>query len=159
MCRPATTASRTVIRNVLVLAHNAVVFIAVFAWFDVWPSPAMLGASLVGLMVWMLDSFAICLLLGTFCARFRDIPPIIASIMQIAFFLTPIIWKPELIGARAIYLVANPIYQLMAVVRDPLLNEMPLHVVWFAAAVWSGLLWAVAWLLFVRARSRLAYWV
>ena len=152
-------AGRTVVRNVITLAHNAVVFVGVFAWFNVWPEPAMVAASLAGLLLWMLNSYAICLLLGAFCARFRDIPPIIASIMQIAFFLTPVIWKPELIGARAVYLVGNPFYPLLAVVRDPLLNQMPDAVVWIGAFVWSALLWVGAWLLFVRVRNRLAFWV
>jgi lipopolysaccharide transport system permease protein len=152
-------AARAVIRNILVLAHNALVFVGVFAWFNVWPHPAMLGPVAFGLLLWILDSFAICVLLGAFCARFRDIPPIIASLMQIAFFLTPIIWKPELIGARAVYLVANPFYPLLAVMRDPLLNANPGHLIWATAVGWSVLLWIGAWLLFVRVRGRLAFWV
>ncbi len=51
--------------------------------------------ALPGLVLWVVDALAICLLLGAFCARFRDIPPIVASVMQIAFFMTPIIWRAE----------------------------------------------------------------
>src|SRR4029079_12729030 len=86
-------ALRTLVRNVLVLAHNVVVIVAVDIIFIVWPGWHMLLA-LPALGVWIVDALAICLLLGAFCARFRDVGPIVGSIMQIAFFLTPVIWQP-----------------------------------------------------------------
>lgn len=151
-------ATRAVIRNALVLAHNVLVIIAVIAFFDVWPGWNAL-ATLPGLALWLLDSVAACLLLGTFCARFRDIPPIIGSIMQIAFFLTPIIWRPELIGTGIRYLLFNPFYPLIAVVRDPLLDVVPSGQVWGSALAWSGLLCLAAALVFARLRGRLSFWV
>ena len=51
--------------------------------------------ALPGLVLWLLDSLAVCLLLGALCARFRDIPPIVGSVMQMAFFISAVIWKPE----------------------------------------------------------------
>jgi len=151
-------ASRAVVRNVLVLAHNIIVIVCVFAWYNVWPGLAGLG-SIVGVVLWLADAMAACLLLGAVCARFRDIPPIVGSIVQIAFFLTPIIWRPELIGTGARWLVLNPFYPLLALVRDPLLNQVPPTGVWVAGFVWSGLLCVTAALLFARVRARLAFWV
>ena len=72
-------AARIVLRNVLVLAHNLVVVVAVFAIFDSWPGLRGLLA-LPGYALWLLDSFALTILLGALCARFRDIPPIVASV-------------------------------------------------------------------------------
>jgi lipopolysaccharide transport system permease protein len=151
-------ASRAVVRNVLVLAHNVIVIVCVFAWYDTWPGLPAFGA-LIGMALWMADAMAACMLLGALCARFRDIPPIVASIVQIAFFLTPIIWRPELIGTGARWLVLNPFYPLLALVRDPLLNQIPPTDVWVAGFVWSGLLCSLAALLFARVRARLAFWV
>ena len=151
-------AMRAVVRNVLVLAHNVVVIVGVFAYYDTWPGVAALGSG-VGLLLWLVDAVAACALLGAVCARFRDIPPIVGSIMQIAFFLTPIIWRPELIGDQAKWLVLNPFYPLLSLVRDPLLNHVPAPEIWAAAFIWSGLLCGIAALLFSRVRSRLAFWV
>ena len=151
-------AIRAVVSNALVLAHNIVVIVAVFAWFRTWPGPGAL-ASFAGLALWVADAVAACLLLGSICARFRDIPPIVGSIMQIAFFLTPIIWRPELIGPNAKFLVLNPFYTLLALVRDPLLNQMPALDVWVAGITWSGALCFAAALVFARVRARLAFWV
>ncbi len=151
-------ATRAVVRNVFVLLHNVVVIVGVFAWFDTWPGVTAFAA-LPGIVLWVVDALAACLLLGAFCARFRDVAPIVGSVMQIAFFLTPVIWQPELIADNAQYLALNPFYPLLALVRDPLLGVMPGLGVWIAAAVWSAVLCLLAWTLFARVRGRLAFWV
>lgn len=152
-------AFRVVVRNVLVLAHNVVVIVAVFLIFGVWPGATALLA-LPGLVLWLMDGLAICLLLGAVCARFRDIPPIVGSVMQIAFFVSPIIWKPELLtGTAATTLWLNPFYTLLEVVRGPLLGHAPGAIIWASAIGYSLLLMAGSWMLFTRARSRLAFWI
>lgn len=152
-------AARVIVRNMIVFAHNVAVIIAVYLWFDTWPGLAALGA-IPGILLWIMDGMAACLLFGTVCARFRDIPPIIASLMQIAFFISPIIWKPELLtGEKRSLLPLNPFYTLLEVVRGPLLGNAPTPVVWISALAWSALLVLAAWVLFVRVRNRLAFWV
>lgn len=152
-------AIRVVVRNLLVLAHNVLVIIAVYAYLDVWPGTAALGA-IPGLIVWVLDGLAACLLLGPVGARFRDVPPIVASVVQIAFFISPVIWKPELLqGSAADLLWLNPFYTLLEILRGPLLGTFPDWHVWASALAYSAALWLLAWLMFARVRGRLAFWV
>lgn len=152
-------AIRIVVRNLIVLAHNVVVIVAVYAWVDSWPGWAAFGA-IPGVLLWVVDGLAVCLLLGPIGARFRDIPPIVGSIVQIAFFVSPIIWKPELLqGPAARLLWLNPFYTLLEIVRAPLLGAMPNLHVWASALVYSAVLWMAAWFLFARVRNRLAFWV
>lgn len=149
---------RLLVRQVLVLLHNVVVIVVVYAIFGVWPGATGLLA-LPGLALWLLDGAACCFLLGSFCARFRDIPQIIASIMQIAFFVTPVVWKPEQMKEGAKYLVYNPFYTLLEVVRAPLMGAAPDGDAWISAICFSALLCLVAWALFARVRGRLSFWV
>ena len=155
----AVHAMRIVVRNLIVLAHNVVVIVVVYAWFNNWPG---LGAvrAIPGLLLWVVDGLAICLLLGPIGARFRDIPPIIASVIQIAFFVSPVIWKPELLHGPALDLLwLNPFYTLLEIVRGPLLGDtVSLHV-WASALAYSAALVVAAWFLFARTRGRLAFWV
>ncbi len=149
---------RTVVRNVIVLGHNVIVPLAVFAIYGLWPGAHAL-LSLPGLALWLLDGAAACYFLGAICARFRDVPPIIGSLMQIAYYLTPVIWKPSQLGARGWWLPLNPFDPLLEVVRAPLLGTTPSLLIWGAALGYSAVFWLVSWRVFVRARPRIAFWV
>lgn len=151
-------AIRTVVRNVFILAHNIVVIVAVAIIYSVVPGWSA-WEIIPGLVVWAIDGLAVCLALGAVCARFRDIGPIVGSIMQIAFFLTPIIWQPEQLGGGAVWLIFNPFYSLMEIVRAPLLGHAVTLDIWQAALGYSAALCALAWLFFVKARSRVAFWI
>jgi lipopolysaccharide transport system permease protein len=151
-------AIRILVRNVLVLGHNICVIVVVFLALRMWPGAAALLA-IPALPLWIADALALALLLGGICARFRDIMPIVNSVMQIAFFLSPVIWKPEQLGAGAVWLPFNPFYDMLEIVRAPLLGETPSLLVWVAALVYSAILCGFAWMFFLRARGRIAFWI
>jgi lipopolysaccharide transport system permease protein len=151
-------ALRVLVRGLLILAHNVVVIVGVDLWFSLWPGTVLLMA-IPGMLLWMVDAFALCLILGAIGARFRDIPPIVASIVQIAFFVTPVIWKPVQLGARAWILPYNPFFDLIEVVRAPLLGDLPSTMTWLMAVAYSVLLLFVTWRLMVRARGRVPFWL
>ncbi len=81
-------AARSIIRNTVILAHNIIVVIGLFLIMGVHVSLYALWA-VPALLLWVVDALAISLLLGAFCARFRDVPQIVASVMQTLFFPHP----------------------------------------------------------------------
>jgi lipopolysaccharide transport system permease protein len=154
-------ALRSVLRNTIILGHNVVIIAVVFivmhvgvTWYALCTIPALL--------LWLLDGFAIALLFGAFCARFRDVPQIIASVMQIAFFLTPVMWTVSAIGhnkARALVVLYNPFYYILELVRAPLLGTpIPFSHLLIVLAI-SAVLCAVSAVFFAKTRGRLAYWM
>ncbi len=151
-------AARTVLRNLVVLAHNIVIVVAVDLF--VWTGPGIEGLlAIPGLALWIIDGLAIVIMLGALCARFRDIPPIVGSVVQMSFFVTPVLWKPQLVGEHQWLLPANPFYDILEVIRSPLLGEIPTTTTYLAALGYSFLLCGAAWLLFARVRGRIAFWV
>jgi lipopolysaccharide transport system permease protein len=154
-------AARVVLRNILVLAHNIVVIIVVFAIFRTVPSLASISI-LPACALWIVDSMAICLILGIFGARFRDIPPIIGSLVQIAFYLTPVMWNPTMLehrGLSRVFIEWNPFYALLEIMRGPLLGGPFSPSVWGMALGYSAVLILLAGFVFIRTRPRIAYWV
>jgi lipopolysaccharide transport system permease protein len=150
---------RALIRNAVVLGHNIVVIVVVFAIFSMWPGWEALMA-IPGLLLWALDGLALTLLLGAFCARFRDIQPIVNSVMQIAFFMTPVIWKPDQLSPAGIERLAfNPFFDLLEIVRGPILGSNIAATTWVGAIGYSVLLCAVSWTFFARARGRVSFWI
>ncbi len=154
-------AARSVIRNTIILAHNIVVVVAVFAIMDVHMSLYALWA-IPGFLVWLADAFAVSILFGAFCARFRDVPQIIMSVMQIGFFVTPIMWYATLLEHHPkgeLLIRFNPFYYLLEIVRGPLLGTPMTPDMVYKALIVSGALILVAVLGFARTRGRIAYWV
>jgi lipopolysaccharide transport system permease protein len=150
---------RMLVRNAVALLHNVVVIVVVFAIFRMWPGWESLMA-IPGLVLWAIDSMALTYLLGGFCARFRDIQPIVNSVMQIAFFVTPVIWKPDQLSPNKVELLPfNPFYDLLEIVRGPFLGTPLTEMVWLGALGYSALLCLISWSFFVYARGRITFWV
>ncbi|WP_122038630.1 ABC transporter permease [Asaia bogorensis] len=150
-------ALQAITRNILVLLHNAVVVLVVFLIFRV--APLHIWLVLPALALWLVDSFALMLCLGLLGARFRDIPPIVQSLLQVFFFITPIIWRPELVGTLQHWILLDPFYSLIAIMRTPLLGEPTPLALWEVALAHSAVLVGFAVFVFTRFRARIAYWV
>jgi lipopolysaccharide transport system permease protein len=101
------------------------------------------------------------LLLGVFCTRYRDVPQIIANLLQVFFYLSPIIWMPQLLPTRAsIYVLdANPFYHLIEIVRAPLIGLLPSALNWKVCIASAMAGWFFTILFYGRFRSRIAYWL
>lgn len=154
-------AARSVVRNTIILGHNIIVVIVVFAIMGVHQSVYSLAA-IPGFCLWLIDAFAISILFGAFCARFRDVPQIIMSVMQIAFFVTPVIWYAKVLEShpRADLLIRfNPFYSILEIVRAPLLGTPIAASLVYKALIVSAALVALATVGFARTRGRIAYWV
>ena len=153
---------RMVWRNLLIFSHNAAIFVVVAVLFSIWPGWTGLLA-LPGLVLLCLNGMWVGLFLGIVSARFRDVPPIVASVVRIAFFATPIIWMPELMPRRALMLALvldfNPFFHFLELVRAPLLGQVPGLLSWLAVSGMTLGGWLATFALFRRYRWRIAYWV
>ena len=151
---------RVLWRNLVIFAHNLIIFPLVLLVF--WkPLPAISPLAIVGLLLLMINLSWMALLLGVFCTRYRDVPQIVASMLQVFFYLTPIIWIPELLQNRAnIFLLnSNPFFHLMEIVRAPLLGVLPSALNWQVCIVLALAGWGFTILFYGRFRSRIAYWL
>lgn len=149
---------RVIARNVIVFGHNLVVFVVVAVWFQVTVDWADLMV-LPGMVLLLFAMVPIGLILGTICARFRDVPPIVASLLQVIFFMTPIMWQPDLLGPNAALATYNPFNCFIDLVRAPLLGQWVPETSWEISLAVTALSWLVAFPFFARFRARLAYWV
>lgn len=154
-------AVRSVVRNTIVMAHNAVILVLVLLLTRVSLSINIIQ-SIFGLVLWVIDAVALSLLLGALSARFRDIPQIVSAVMQIAFFLTPILWQADILkdNPSALMLVKlDPFVYILDVVRDPLLGK-PANVPELLVALGISLfVLVISFFGFARCRGRIAFWV
>jgi ABC-type polysaccharide/polyol phosphate export permease len=150
---------RVVWRNLIIFLHNLVIFPVIILFFPVEIGWSTLAA-LAGLFLLVLNAFSTAILLGMLSARFRDLPQIVSSLLQVAFFATPIVWNADLISSKKKMLVfGNPFYHLLEVVRAPLLGHPPLLLNWVVVGAITICMGSVALGFYRRFWQRIAYWV
>jgi ABC-type polysaccharide/polyol phosphate export permease len=155
---PSIHAYRGVCRQLMVFAHNcAIVPVVLIAtrtavdWRILEAVPAVAVLAVNGLWV--------TILLGMLSARFRDIPPIIGSLWQVGFLLTPVFWPIEALGDWVPMAAFNPIFAAIDVVRAPLLGIPTGANSWIVLLGSTTLGWLITYALFARFRMRIAYWI
>src|SRR6185295_6157987 len=93
----------------------------------VFPQP--LGVSVLlavpTILLLLLNGGWLAVLAGIVATRFRDIPPIIASLTQLLFFMTPIVWSYERLKSNQLsgYVELNPVMHFVEILRQPLLGQ------------------------------------
>lgn len=145
-------------RHLIILAHNSVVLIGIWAWMR-WPLEWSMLLSVAGLGLSYVFASSVALIFSICCVRFRDIPPLIQAVTQFLFFVTPIIWYPESIRFGTVVLWLNPVTYFILVTRDPLLDRAVDPMVWVGAVAWTAAVGAFASGLYIHYRNRIAYWV
>nr|WP_319942176.1 ABC transporter permease [Rhodopseudomonas infernalis] len=142
----------------VIFLHNFVIYFGVLLYFQLWPGLTALWA-IPGLLLVILNGSVLNLCIGIVSARFRDIPQVLNSAIQIVFFITPIFWKPELLKSRTFIVDFNPFFHLIEIVRAPLLGNMPTMKNYAAVLLITIVNLAIAGAVFSRFRARIAYWV
>jgi ABC-type polysaccharide/polyol phosphate export permease len=149
---------RMSVRLTITLLHNALVYVGVALFFGIPLTPASFLV-VPGLAILFAFAVASGLFFGIVGARFRDFSPIMESVVPLMFFITPVLWFRSALGPRAYLADLNPFTHLIAIVREPMLgNVPPLHSYVVAAslvAVLGGLGIAV----FAKWRSKISLWV
>jgi len=149
---------RLIWRNQIIFLHNLMVFIAMAIFFRIDVSlnnllfiPAMLLISILLISVG--------LVLGLLGTRFRDIPPVISSLIMLVFFVSPITWPVETIGMDSLIIKLNPLFYMLDIMRSPLLGILPALSSWLVCCVMTGLALLISFMLFKKYRSHIPFWL
>jgi ABC-2 type transport system permease protein len=179
-------ALRTVWRQTLLLAHNLLVYVVIVIVF--WASltkagytitnapgavhqPGLDWSALMAIPAFValgINGGWVVILFGIIATRYRDIPPVIQSLTQLLFFMTPIVWSTDQlnviagggnIGWKALVAELNPLYHYMQILRAPLIgNEQSWHH-WAVVGAFTVVGWGLALLAMRNYRARISYWV
>jgi lipopolysaccharide transport system permease protein len=147
-------------RNMLIFFHNLIIFPLVLLAMREPPHWTML-ISVLGFALLIINLSWLSLLLSLVCARYRDLAQIVASVLQVVFYLTPIVWMPKALPHRAgVFLLNfNPAFHLIEVVRAPLLGQLPTATNWIFAIALGTVGWCITLLMYGQYKRRIAYWL
>ena len=151
---------RVIWRNLVILAHNIVIIPVLFLVF-LRPLELVALLAIPGLILTTLTLAWVALLAGVLCTRYRDLSQMVASVLQITFYVTPIIWMPSMLSGRRdfIFLDINPFYHLIEVVRAPILGVAPTLTNWLVSIGISLVGWLITLAVYGKYRSRISYWL
>jgi len=150
---------RTVLRNLINLAHHLVIVVAVLVFYGYWRHTNLPGAA-VGLVFLVVNAAWISMLVAIASARFRDIPQVVTSIMLFAIFVTPVFWPAErLMGARHAVLDFNPFYHMLEAVRAPLMGQAIAAHTYSFLAILALIGWSLVFSLFAVTRRRIVHYL
>lgn len=154
---PIVHSLRDAFANLLIFIHNLVVVLLLIVVFGVpltpWTLfvlPAML--LLFANTLWLVHFF------GMVCARFRDLPLMVTTIVNLTFLVTPVFWFRDQLGGRVAIADYNPFFHLIEIVRAPMLGQAPA----FDSVLFAICAALVGWILtFATARrleQKLVFW-
>lgn len=151
---------RVVWKNFIIFLHNIVIFpfvlLAVGKGVN-WD----IFLAIPGFLLLVLNLSWFLMVIAMVCARFRDMTQIILSIMQVVFYLTPVIWMPKLLSHRVgqVLLDLNPLYHLIDLVRAPLLGQVPALSSYILAVVMGIIGLVFSTIMTSKYKYRVPYWV
>lgn len=139
--------------------QQALVFVAVLLYFKVAVTQYSLVA-LFGILLLFLNGFWVTVFFGILGARYRDLTEVVSAIMRLAFFITPIIWIPKdgQGGALGAFLIFNPFYHYLEIVRAPLLGNPILPISWIVVTCITVIGFLASMVLYNRTSRFLPLW-
>lgn len=151
---------RVIWRNIAVMGHTIVIYPIILIFVGFQPDAAMF-LFIPGLLLACINVGWVGILLAIASARFRDLGPVVANVLQVAFYLTPVIWLADSMPAEIAHWVLglNPLYHLLQIVRLPLLGEWPTPENWLISLALAFVGYFISALAYVKFKNKIALWV
>lgn len=150
---------RVITRNFIIFFHNVLIMFPIILFFQVKIS---LSTFLVipGLILVWLNAIIFGTILAIFGTRYRDLTQLVNSLMQVIFFITPIMWSPSVLPERYHYVTNfNPFTQFIELIRNPMLGMTPSYYAYFITLSITLVGLCFASILFAKYRARIVYWL
>ena len=116
--------------------------------------------SFIGLFFVCINGFLAIITIGIICERFRDIPSLITNILQISFFVTPIIWDPINFKSRAVIILQlNPFWHFIEAARAPLLGREVELYTYLTIIMLTFVNFFIAYFTYKKFSNKIIYWL
>lgn len=157
---PWVYATKVSAKMILLFGHNLLIIPVVLLATGNYPTLAILLLPVaVPVIVLTLNSLG--MLIAIVSLRFRDVPPMVGSILNVLFYLTPVMWFADSIKSSLAHFLLglNPFYHLVQIFRLPLLGEFPTPENWLISISMCVVVSITANLVVARNRKRLVFWI
>jgi len=150
---------RNLVSYTIVFLIGILVLIPVQLFFDQFVLKGWLLA-VPGIFILLLGTLGHITISAYVGTRFRDYPHAMGVVLQMLFFITPIMFPAEILQQKGLSFIYqyNPFYYLIDVVRHPILqNEWALSENYIFAVIYVLVIWTAAILIAYRLDSRVVF--
>jgi len=145
-------------KSFFLFLHNMVVYWVIMALFRVVIIPHW--SLLPAIPIVLIFMFTVGSVSGLIASRYRDMRFMIPYIGQIMSYVVPIFWHAEQLPAQAAqYMQLNPFYDLLQIVRLPMLGQAASPAIWGLALGYTAIAVIIWFVTFAMCRRRIPFWV
>lgn len=149
----------TFYRHAIILLHNFIVVVGLWLIFGI-----QIGVEVLLLVpaFFIIGAISVLLglLIGLVCVRYRDMQQVVGNVVQVLYFMSPVMWMPEFLPERARWVVDyNPFAQLLALIRDPLLDRAIDPLSWIVSGVFLLICLVICPIMVSKFKHRVAFWL
>lgn len=156
---------RLVWRQTIFLAHNLVIWVILMLIF-----PRDLGweilLTLPAMALLILNGVWVAMFFGIVATRYRDVAPLLEALVQLLFYITPIVWTTQTlkeqggdVAQRALLAEINPLFHYLEIIRAPMIGQPIAAYHWWIVLAFTALGLVLALLAMKQWRFRVSYWV
>ena len=151
---------RISIRNFIIFLHNSALIFLVITFFnlDVLFLEFILF-SLPGIVLIFLSINSLGIIISLLSLRYRDIGNLIFFVLQILFFLTPVLWHPDILDKHLSIVEMNPMYYWVDIIRQPILGLDIHNNSLIIIATSTIVLLIISFYMIGKYKNRLIYWL
>jgi lipopolysaccharide transport system permease protein len=143
----------------IILLHNMIIVVLVLIIFP--PSLSLETLLFIpGFLLTLITIAWVSCIVGVLCARYRDVIQLVSNILTTAFYVTPVLFKPDYIPLKYRWINAvNPFNVFLSIMRDPLFGrEIPWE--YWAIAIAITVIGTIFTLPFIgRFNNRVIFWI
>ncbi|WP_240181533.1 ABC transporter permease, partial [Vibrio cholerae] len=129
----------------------------------IWSSSANFEFSFMFVISLSLSLFFV-LFASYFCAvistRFRDLIQLIGLLMQLAFFVSPVMWKVSFLPEQyQNYVYINPFASLLELIRNPIIGIDVNPLAFVSLVAWTFIIGMVSYFSYKVLDKKVIFWV
>lgn len=157
---PITHVVRVMWKGLLSFGHNLIILPIVFLLMGKTINASVL-LFVPGLLIVVVNLSWMVFLLATISSRFRDMPPIIAALTLMLFYVTPVMWYPSSLSPQVAHLMLglNPFYHFYQLLRQPVMGEAPTFENYAISLVFCLVGVLLALVVNSKTSKKIAFWV
>ena len=150
---------RFVTRGFLLHLHYMSIYAVVILVTATEPSWKAIFFVPFAMAIVLVNTFFVAITLSILGARLRDLGPLVSAVMSPMMLLTPVIWKPDMLGSLIYLADFNLFTHFIEIFRNPLLGQGVDGLTWAVVFATTVINMGVGTLLYCKYRDHIVFWV